>query len=331
MNYKLLGIDGSVYGPVTDAQVRQWINEGRANAQTQAQSDASPEWKPLSAFPEFAAALAVPPMPRHLVADVAQPASAEEINDILKRDYSLDIGGCISGWWALLKQDYWNVFAATLVIVMINGAAGALPYGVGYIISLFLSGQLMGGLYWYYIRKIRGHNPQIGEVFTGFKRNSSQLMLTNICVSLATTLVPVLGGIALVIGLIVRQTTASQGQIILATGAFLLAASIPVAIYLGIAWFFALALVIDKQLGFWDAMETSRKVVHKHWWTLFGLGLASGFIYILGICGCGIGILFTMPIALGAMIYAYEHIFGSLYKKPIPMPAAPTAPVSGEY
>lgn len=328
--YRILGIDGTVYGPVTEAQVRQWINEGRANAQTQVQAESATEWKPLNAFPEFAATLAVPPMPPP-PAFAPQPASPDEINDILKRDYSLDIGGCIGGWWEMLKQDYWNVFAATLIIVMINGAAGMLPYGVGYIISLFLSGQLMGGLYWYYIRKIRGHNPQIGEVFTGFKRNSTQLMLTNISVSLATTLVPVLGVIALVIGFIVQQTTASQGQIILAAGAFLLAVSIPIAIYLGIAWFFALALVMDKQLGFWDAMETSRKVVHKHWWTLFGLGLLCGFIYILGICGCGIGIFFTMPIALGAMIYAYEHIFGSLYKKPIAAPAEPAAPQAGGY
>jgi len=316
MNYKLLGIDGSVYGPVTEAQVSQWINEGRANAQTQAQAENDPQWKPLSAFPEFAAALATPPMPRHLVADVHQPASAEELNDILKRDYTLDIGGCIGGWWKFLKQDYWNVFAATIVIVMINGAAGALPYGIGYVISLFLSGQLMGGLYWYYIKKIRGHNPQIGVVFDGFRRGQGQLILTNVCISLATTLVPLIGGGTLLIGFIVQQGAAAHGQVLLATGAFLLAVSIPVAIYLAIAWYFALALVMDKQLGFWDAMELSRKVVHKHWWTLFGLGLLCGLIYLLGVCACFIGTIFTAPIGFGAMMFAYESIFGSLYKTP---------------
>ena len=34
--YKIIGIDGREYGPVSAGQLRQWIVEGRANAQTQA-------------------------------------------------------------------------------------------------------------------------------------------------------------------------------------------------------------------------------------------------------------------------------------------------------
>jgi hypothetical protein len=56
--YKILGTDQKQYGPVTVDQLRQWINEGRANAQTLVQAEGSTEWKPLSAFPEFADALA---------------------------------------------------------------------------------------------------------------------------------------------------------------------------------------------------------------------------------------------------------------------------------
>ena len=36
-------------------------------------------------------------------------------------------------------------------------------------------------------------------------------------------------------------------------------------IYLGVAWIFTEALVIDKKLEFWPAMELSRKVVSRHW------------------------------------------------------------------
>src|SRR5262245_52985035 len=56
--YKILGTDQKQYGPVTADQLRQWIKEGRANAQTLVQSEGSTEWKPLSAFPELADALA---------------------------------------------------------------------------------------------------------------------------------------------------------------------------------------------------------------------------------------------------------------------------------
>jgi hypothetical protein len=51
--YKIIGADGREYGPVGAEQLRQWIAEGRANAQTLTQAVGSTEWKPLGAFPEF--------------------------------------------------------------------------------------------------------------------------------------------------------------------------------------------------------------------------------------------------------------------------------------
>jgi TM2 domain-containing membrane protein YozV len=60
--YKIIGKDGQQYGPVTAEQLRVWITENRANVQTLAQAEGSAEWKPLSAFAEFAADLkAAPP------------------------------------------------------------------------------------------------------------------------------------------------------------------------------------------------------------------------------------------------------------------------------
>jgi TM2 domain-containing membrane protein YozV len=67
--YKIIGKDGQQYGPVSAEQVRAWIAENRANAQTLAQTDAAPGWKPLGSFPEFAADFKPPP-----VADPVSPA-----------------------------------------------------------------------------------------------------------------------------------------------------------------------------------------------------------------------------------------------------------------
>ena len=52
--YKIIGADQKEYGPVTSDQLRQWIRDGRLNAQTQARLEPSGEWQPLSNFPEFA-------------------------------------------------------------------------------------------------------------------------------------------------------------------------------------------------------------------------------------------------------------------------------------
>jgi hypothetical protein len=55
--YKIIGADQKEYGPITAEQLRQWIAEGRANAQTMIQAEGQTDWRPLSSFPEFAAIL----------------------------------------------------------------------------------------------------------------------------------------------------------------------------------------------------------------------------------------------------------------------------------
>ena len=58
--YKIIGADQKEYGPVTVEQLRQWLAEGRINAQTQVLPEGATEWKTLGVLPEFAAAAASP-------------------------------------------------------------------------------------------------------------------------------------------------------------------------------------------------------------------------------------------------------------------------------
>jgi hypothetical protein len=62
--YKIIGADGRTYGPATVEQLRQWIAEGRADAQTQTLADGATEWKALGTLPEFAGHFAplIPPV-----------------------------------------------------------------------------------------------------------------------------------------------------------------------------------------------------------------------------------------------------------------------------
>jgi len=60
--YKIIGSDQTQYGPVAADQVRQWIAEGRLDASSLLQPEGATDWKPLGAFPEFAAVVAaIPP------------------------------------------------------------------------------------------------------------------------------------------------------------------------------------------------------------------------------------------------------------------------------
>jgi hypothetical protein len=61
--YKIIGANQSEYGPVSADQLRQWIAEGRVNAQTLAQMEGETGWRPLSEYPDFAGAIAATPPP----------------------------------------------------------------------------------------------------------------------------------------------------------------------------------------------------------------------------------------------------------------------------
>jgi hypothetical protein len=275
--YKIIGADGHEYGPVTAEQLQQWIREGRATAQTKAQTEGSPEWKTLGEFPEFADALRIvggsPVVPPVVGAVDAEALAAQ----ILARDYTIDIGRCIGRGWELVKKDFWLLVGASFVGGLIASGC-CIPY-LGILIALIVGGPMMGGLYALYLKKIRGQPAEFGDAFLGFSTAFVPLMLAKIVVGLLTAL-----GIALCI--------------------------LP-GIYLGVAWVFALPLVIDKKMDFWPAMELSRKVVSKHWWLMFGFLLVSILVALAGLLACCVGVFVSMAIVGAALMYAYEDIFGA--------------------
>jgi hypothetical protein len=77
--FKIIGADGQQYGPVSAEQLRQWIVEGRANAQTLIQAEGSADWKPLGQFPEFA----TPPIGTTLPPSVAGQPRAQVPNHLV--------------------------------------------------------------------------------------------------------------------------------------------------------------------------------------------------------------------------------------------------------
>ena len=303
--YKIIGADRKEYGPVTTDQINTWILEGRANDETLVQAQGSTEWKPLSSCPEFAGVLA------------AKGASAAPLPaDIFTRDYDLEIGGCVRRGWDLLKKKFGLIFGGTAVFAAIQlgiSLLGQIPI-LGILISLgsiIIGGPLMGGLYHFFLRNIRGERTEIGDIFEGFRSHFVQLMLGYI-VSLLITGVTAIPGAA-ILGFsfvpIVRTHQISPGAIALAVAGFVVVL-VP-AIFLTVTWLFSLPLIIDKRLDFWTGLETSRKVVWKHWWHVFALVLVCGLVNLGGALACCIGALVTMPITFGAMMYAYEDLFGT--------------------
>jgi uncharacterized membrane protein len=79
--------------------------------------------------------------------------------------------------------------------------------------------------------------------------------------------------------------------------------------FFGVCLQFTLPLSIDQGMAFGEAIKASWHMVLKHWWLVFGLSVVVGLISLAGLLGCCIGMIFTAPIGLAAVMCAYEDIF----------------------
>ena len=310
--YKIIGGDQKEYGPVTVDQVRQWIVEGRATGSTLVQSEGSEEWLPLSNLPEFSAALAVQRS--------YAPASGDGTNDpdtlarqLLAGGATFSIGDCLRCGGAILVENLGLALGATALVWLASTACYFIPV-CGGVIGMLLKGILFGGLSLVFLKMIRHQPTSVGEAFSGFQIIPVPLMLGGIVVD-------VLCGIGFLFCVLPY-------------------------VYLKVAWCFALPLIIDRKLGFWPAMELSRRLVTRHWFKVFALLciayspvlLCQGFIFfsllpkfmavfmtggppdmpaILEVMRTAgtygsiylVVLLVNLPFATGALMCAYETLF----------------------
>ena len=250
------------------------------------------------------------------VASTPPPEYAEAMSgEMLARDYTLDIGSCISRGWALVRGDFWPFIGITALVLALLSAAGGFTMSIsassGFdhssfghtapntsLLSMLLGGPLIGGLYLYYLKKIRGEAANVETVFSGFSPRFLHLFLG----SFVTWALTWLGFLCLILP----------------------------GIYLFVVWLFTMPLIIDKRLEFWPAMQLGRKMVSKHFWQVFAFSLVLGLLCFAGCLALIVGIFFVTPVAIAALMYAYEDIFNAPKRvcEASRAPAAAASPVT---
>jgi hypothetical protein len=193
--------------------------------------------------------------------------------EYLRRDVVIDIGSAISRGWTLVMDNLPEMIGATLLGWLISVGLAFVPV-LGWAVGVVL----MAGLDYMFLRRIRGEQIQIGDLFAGFNIAFFQLVLAGLVKWLLTS-----------VGLVL---------------------CILPGIYLAVGYIFVLPLVIDKRMEFWPAMEVSRQVVHQHWWSIFLLAIVLVLVVCAGFLACFVGVLISIPVATAATMYVYEDLFG---------------------
>ncbi len=312
--YKIIGADGKEYGPITADTLKQWMAQGRVNGETKVLPEGGTEWIRVAEIPELATASPtanpVPP-----VATPAGEGGSPLPTDVGERDYDLDLGGCLARAWALVTgPQMWLVIGGVAIWLLIQiGVSGlaAIPL-IGLLFSLaslIFGGPLMGGVYYFLLRCLRGQPAEVVKIFDGFRSQLGQLIVGQLVVVILTCLA-ILPGLGLVTAgifpLFMDRGIEGIGIALIALGVVTIL--VP-AVYLSVSWFFTLPLILDKRLDFWPAMQLSRRVVGRHWWTLLLATIFMGLLCAVGMLLCCIGTFFTVPLALAFAMCCYERMF----------------------
>jgi uncharacterized membrane protein len=192
--------------------------------------------------------------------------------EYIRQGGKVEIGKSVERGWALVRDNFGVVVGATLLGWIVSIGLGFLPL-IGWAIGIVL----LGGLDMMFIRRIRGEQVQVGDVFAGFN----------------------LAFFPLVMGGLLKWLFVSVG---------LLLCILP-GIYLVVGYLFALPLIIDKKLDFWPALEVSRRVVHEQWLSAFGLAIVLVLIVCAGVLACGVGVVVAIPVVNAALMFTYEDLF----------------------
>jgi prepilin-type processing-associated H-X9-DG protein len=141
--YTIIGTDQKQYGSVTEGQLRQWIADGRVNAQTRVQLEGATEWKLLAEVPEFQAALrsAVPP-PLSPSMPATTPAAPAKTSGLAISSLVLGILGVVTCGITALA----GLILGIVAMVKVKNSGGRLGGG-----GIALAGIIVSGIFLFMI------------------------------------------------------------------------------------------------------------------------------------------------------------------------------------
>ena len=81
-------------------------------------------------------------------------------------------------------------------------------------------------------------------------------------------------------------------------------------IYLSVAYLMSYSLMIDRNMGVWEALEASRKAITKHWFKIFFLYLTLAVMCVLASLPLLIGLVWMLPLFFIVHGILYKKMFG---------------------
>ncbi len=227
---------------------------------------------------------------------------------------------CVSKGWEILKSNYFPFFGIGVLVLIL----GCIP-----VVSWFLIGPLLVGIYAGLLIQYRGERADFGILFSGFSKFFPAfvigllLLLPGIILNFYNLSIRIAQALAIFNP---NELTAGAATLFGLFGFLLNILALIGSILFGITFTFALPLLADKDLSLGDTIKLSAKAGWANAGGLFLLLLLLGLILVGGILALCIGIFFVLPLVYAALTVAYRQVF------PLPSNSLPfTSPPPSGY
>lgn len=227
---------------------------------------------------------------------------------------SVDGGRGVAWWsegWALFMKNPGLNIVLSLILCVITFVLAIIPFLGSLALSLIFPAFL--GSWMLIARKLEsGGTPEVGDLFLGFKEKLTPLITIGGLVLAATIVLMViffvLGAGAAIGGAVVggRGGAAAGFGMVALSGLIGLAYGFVV----GLALFFAPALVVFQDMSAVDAMKTSFAAGLKNIVAFIIFGVLYIVAAIVASIPLGLGWLVLVPVLLFAVYRAYSDVFG---------------------
>lgn len=236
-----------------------------------------------------------------------------KVEQLLTEGYEFEFGDYISKGWKILSQNAGTFIVYTFLSFLLLIVCLIIPI-IGWLALFFAVGPaLYAGYFLLAQQAVDEGTAELGTGFKGFKKIGRILP-----VFLLTMLIQILAAIPyyMVIGPDLYNfytDFAADPEAMLGEqppGAGWLGILQIIPYYFTVAYSFAIPFALFKDLGAWEAMEASRKIITKKWFIFFAFSLILSLIVGVGILLLFLGIFFTMSMFFTSTYVAFDDIVG---------------------
>lgn len=209
---------------------------------------------------------------------------------------------CVKEAWQLIKDDYWMLFAISIVGAMIAGAT-----------LYILIGPMICGIFYTYLKKVDGERIAIDDLWVGFKYFGPSLIVALlIVVPLVGWMVFLFTTLYLPLVMVAVGGSRVSGDELMAVLAIALILDLVIAIAMTIVHsllIFSFQLIVDRGLSGWESVKLSARAVMKNLGGVGGLIALNMLMTIGGMLAFCIGIYLVIPLITATSIVAYRKVF----------------------